>query len=139
MNSHHPLSPPSSGPPAGGSDQLEYDPVYLQSRRELGVILILFATFFLWSVGACYWLGYVDPDGSEPVTVSAIWGMPTWVFWGILVPWLAVDVAALWFCFFYMKDDDLGKSHEGEDLMEQVLHHDHPSHGKQDPIAKGGK
>jgi len=139
MNSHQPLSPNPPGPPAGHSDQLDYDPVYLQSRRELGVILILFLVFSLWSVGTCYWLGYIDPEGSETTATAMTWGMPTWVFWGILMPWLAVDVAALWFCFFYMKDDNLGDAHEGEDLTEQLRHHDDPSDGGQDMIAEGGK
>jgi hypothetical protein len=121
MNSHLPSSPDPAHSPSVDAEPLNYDPVYLQSRRELGVILVLFLTFFVWSVGVCYWLGY-DPPGSAEGTVAMIWGMPTWVFWGILVPWLAVDVAAVWFCFFVMKDDDLGETHEGEDVVRQVQH-----------------
>jgi len=38
--------------------------------------------------------------------------MPSWVVWGIAVPWIVADIFTVWFCFFYMKDDDLGLSPE---------------------------
>jgi hypothetical protein len=91
------------------------DPVYVHSRREATVIVSLIGLFCVWSVTVCYWFGYVSPEGPiEPV--STIWGMPAWVFWGILLPWLVVDAVAVWFCFFFMEDDDLGENQpEGGD------------------------
>jgi hypothetical protein len=111
--------PPFSSPPPSDAEPLPLDPVFLQSRRELAVIVLLFLGFFAWSVGTCYAWGYM-PAESAGEAVSMTWGMPTWFVWGILFPWLAVDVAALWFCFFYMKDDDLGEAHETEDVVRQV-------------------
>jgi hypothetical protein len=41
--------------------------------------------------------------------------MPSWVFWGVLVPWLVADLFALWFCFFFMADDPLRDAEEEGD------------------------
>lgn len=111
----------SSRPDPVPDSPTDYDPVYLRARRELVVIVLLFAIFCIWAVGVCYVSGYVAPGG-EPEEISLTLGMPSWAFWGLLVPWLAVDAVAVWFCFFYMRDDDLGEAHEGEDLAEQVEH-----------------
>jgi len=121
---------------------IDWDPEFLQSRREFYVILLLFTVFACWSLGVCYWMGYAPPAsqatilspatppgtgnfaasvpaqngyGEPKLAASAthkatsatesIWlvfGMPAWVFWGIALPWLAVDLVAFWFCFFYM-------------------------------------
>ena len=44
-------------------------------------------------------------------TFRPILGMPSWVFWGVLVPWLVCAVFTFWFAGFFMADDDLGKDH----------------------------
>ena len=112
-------SPNSAANKLPGKD--EYDPVFIHARRETLVIVALFAAFFLWSLFVCYNYGYLRPDAPE-APVKIVLGMPSWVFWGLFVPWIVVDVVAVWFCFFYMKADDLGEAHEGEDLAEQVEH-----------------
>ncbi|MBJ42861.1 MAG: hypothetical protein CMJ80_06200 [Planctomycetaceae bacterium] len=99
----------------------EFDPTYLNALRETKVIIALFAVFCVWSVCVCYTYGYISPEETVDV-IPTVWGIPSWVFWGILLPWLAVDVVAVWFCFFYMKVDDLGEAHEDEDLTEQIAH-----------------
>ncbi len=99
----------------------EYDTTYLNSLRELYVIIGLFAVFCFWSIFVCYNYGYLSP-GEQLGEVSTVLGMPSWAFWGIGLPWLVVDAVAVWFCFFYMTADDLGEAHEGEDLAEQVAH-----------------
>ncbi|QDU92825.1 DUF997 family protein [Lignipirellula cremea] len=97
------------------------DPVYLNARRESFVIVALFAVFILWSVTVCVYFGYLPTtaEGEAP-EISLVLGMPAWAFWGLLAPWLAVDVVAFWFCFFFMKNDDLGE--------EQVSDVPQPSH-----------
>jgi hypothetical protein len=35
--------------------------------------------------------------------------MPSWVFWGIMVPWAACALFTFWFAGFFMTDDDLGE------------------------------
>jgi hypothetical protein len=89
----------------GTDDRPEYDPVFLNSRREAGVIFVIWLVGLLWAVPFCYVTGYIDDY--TPETFSTTWGIPTWLFWGIAVPWLVADLITTWFCFRYMKDDDL--------------------------------
>jgi hypothetical protein len=102
-------------------DKEQYDPVFLHARREAIVIILLFSGFCAWSISVCLTQGYLESDESL-ATIDTTFGMPTWTFWGIFVPWLVVDVVAVWFCFFFMKADDLGDVHENEDLHEQLEH-----------------
>ncbi|MCA9156369.1 MAG: hypothetical protein R3C99_20220 [Pirellulaceae bacterium] len=104
-----------------GESMPPYDPVYLHSLRELFVIVILFTIFLIWSITTCYIVGYAEP-GTEPASTPLWLGMPAWAFFGVFLPWVVVDVVAVWFCFFFMQNDDLGEAHEGEDLAEQVRH-----------------
>ncbi|HUG70254.1 MAG TPA: hypothetical protein VMM76_21065 [Pirellulaceae bacterium] len=103
------------------TDQPEYDTTYLNSLREAYVIIALFAVFCFWSIFVCYNYGYLNP-GEQRSEISLVLGMPSWAFWGLAFPWIVVNFVAVWFCFFYMKVDDLGEPHEGEDIAEQVAH-----------------
>ena len=85
----------------------QLDPVYVHSRREAVVILAAFSCFLVWVLGVSWLLGYREQP-FQPV--SLILSLPAWVFWAVLVPWIAADLFILWFCFFYMEDDDLGES-----------------------------
>jgi hypothetical protein len=86
------------------------DPLVLHARRETLVILAAFVVCMIWSIGCCYWLGYGGADGgSDGGPVAQVLGMPSWVFWGVGVPWVAADLFAVWFCFFFMVDDPLGE------------------------------
>ena len=98
-----PASPVESGP-------VEYDPVFLHSRKEALVIFGLWGVALLWAVPYCYLQGYVQDSGGDPEQLAILWGMPRWVVWGIVVPWLVADLFTTWFCFFYMADDDLGEA-----------------------------
>lgn len=88
----------------------QFDPTFLHARREAVVIVLLFLTFCCWSIATSYFLGYSTNRPGDTNAIVA--GMPAWVFWGIFIPWIGVDVAALWFCFVYMADDDLGEEEE---------------------------
>ena len=98
------------------------DPVVVHGRREAIVILSAFVVCLIWSITCCYLLGYPGPEslpseghGSHALPngqVARVLGMPGWVFWGVLVPWFAADVFALWFCFFFMADDPLGEAED---------------------------
>ena len=76
------------------------------------MILAAFAVCLVWSVGWCRLTGYHEPVGAP---VSTLLGMPHWVFWGVLVPWLAADAFALWFCFRFVADDPLGEPEDETD------------------------
>ena len=107
-------SPISSENPS----QTEYDAIFLNSRREAIIIFCVWLAGFVWAVPYCYLNGFqgnIDPENLE-----TIWGIPSWLFWGIFVPWIVADLFTTWFCFCYMKDDDLGETHEGADLQEEI-------------------
>lgn len=93
-------------------EPIEYDPFFLNARREAIVIFCLWVTALIWAVPFCYLNGYGDID---PATFSTTWGIPTWLFWGILVPWIVADIFTTWFCFCYMKDDAMGDVPETPD------------------------
>ena len=87
----------------------EWDPTFLHARREAIVIFFTWFAALIWAVPFCYVNGY----GPDVDTSNTTWGIPSWLFWGILVPWIVADVFATWFCFCYMKNDDLGTTPEG--------------------------
>ena len=100
------------------AEPIEYDPIFLNSRKEALVILCVWFVGLLWCVPYCYITGYTDHI--DPQDVKMVWGVPTWVYWGIVVPWIVADVFTTWFCFCYMKDDDLGEAMEGADIEEEI-------------------
>ena len=93
-------------------ESVKYDPVFRHARREAIVILLLWVVMLCWAVPYCYLNGYLHGEAAGPV--ETVLGMPRWVFWGIVVPWLVADVFTIWFCFGYMVDDDLGDAPEDE-------------------------
>ena len=80
------------------------EPGFLHARREAIIIFLVWVAALLWAVPYCYLTGYhVEPD-----QLRLIYGIPSWVFGGIVMPWLVADVFTIVFCLRYMKDDDLG-------------------------------
>jgi fatty acid desaturase len=118
---HCELAMPSQEKPSA----TQYDPTFLHARREAIVIFFVWLTCMVWSVSYCYLNGYLDNDASEfdAQSFSITLGMPTWVFWGIAVPWLLANVATTWFCFAFMQDDDLGTSPEELEAQRQAAEH----------------
>lgn len=82
------------------------DPVFRHSRREALVILALWTASFLWTVPFSYFQGYHKPG--DPLDVSLTFGMPSWVFWGVALPWLVTGLVSMLLCLFFIRDDDLG-------------------------------
>ncbi|MFK7819836.1 MAG: DUF997 family protein [Planctomycetaceae bacterium] len=83
-----------------------YHPTFLNTRREAVIIFIAWCIALLWAVPTCYFLGY----NKTPEELKTVLGIPSWVFWGIGVPWFVADVFTIWFCTFCMTDDDLGEN-----------------------------
>lgn len=104
--------------PAAEVEQLVEDPVYRHSRREAILIFSVWVVALIWTIPFCYLNGYVwDFD---PANVRMILGIPSWAFWGIVCPWLVGDVFTVWFCFFYMRDDDLEPETDPDSLTEPL-------------------
>ena len=82
------------------------DPVYRHSLREAIVVLGLWFACGVYTLSFCLSRGYRAPT-DEPVAL--VLGIPSWVVWGIFTPWIAVNAFAFWFCFVFVRDDDLGE------------------------------
>ena len=80
------------------------DAVVTRSRREALIAFGLWLASLIYTVGYCYLYGY-DRTGQDPKFV--LW-FPDWVFWGIVVPWLACVVASTIFAFGIMGAEPLG-------------------------------
>jgi hypothetical protein len=101
--------------------------LFHNSRREAGLVLLVWALALAWTVGYCYLRGYqhnpadpfdawllqtglaVQPDPEEAATVA---GLPSWVFVGVIVPWLACVGITMYFGMRVIADDDLGAEAE---------------------------
>jgi hypothetical protein len=97
-------------PSKSSSEEFELDPVFLNSRREAWAIFGVWFLCLIWAVPVSYMMGYGQTV--TPGNVPTILGMPVWIFWGIVCPWLVADVITTWFCFCYIKNDDLGVAPE---------------------------
>ena len=89
-------------------DDYEPDPVFVNSLRETFVIISLFLFFMCWSVCVSFFMGNEKNYLVENTeNLSLVWGMPSWVFYGIFLPWMLVNLIGIWFCFGFMKNDNL--------------------------------
>jgi len=86
-----------------------YDPAFLHTRREAGLILVAFLVCLCWTVGFSAWAGY-EP---VPEETRLVMGVPFWVLWGVVVPWLVATVFTVLFALFGIADDDLGEDEAG--------------------------
>lgn len=126
----------SSPQPPAPSGEPNYSDIYRHSRREAVIIFCVWIAAILWAVPYCYMNGY--PRQFDPETFPTVFGVPAWLFWGIAAPWLVADVFTTWFCFCYMKDDDLGETHEGADLAEEIEELHHKQQTAADSAESGG-
>ena len=95
--------------------QYELDPTFVNSRREAIVIFFCWFVAMCWAVPYCYFNGY---NIADPAEIPTTFGIPSWIIWGIGAPWLAADIFTTWFCFCFMKDDELGIAGDEEHLQE---------------------
>jgi hypothetical protein len=88
------------------------DIVVATARREALMVLWIFLAAMLYTVTVCYFLGY----NRAPDSLTFILGFPDWVFWGIVVPWVACVLVSYWFGYVYMTDADLGGNETADEL-----------------------
>jgi hypothetical protein len=84
----------------------KYDPLYRSSLREMKWILGAWIVNCVWVVGYCGWTAFDRGEGNG----SFLMGMPTWVFYGVFVPWIAVTLFTTWFALGKMEDHSLEDS-----------------------------
>ena len=87
------------------------DPVLRSSRREAIVVFVTWLCAMTYTVTYCYHYGY----GQSLDDLKFVFGIPDWVFWGIVVPWGVCSIVAYWFSYRFMQDEDLGKELEESD------------------------
>ena len=95
----------------------ELDPTYSNSLKETKIILLIFAVWAAYTLTVAYQFGYPPPRPSGDATVpevATVLGMPAWIFWAIVVPWLAANFITAWFCFAYFSDDELNEAEEAQ-------------------------
>ena len=89
------------------------------SRREALFVALLWLAAITWTVGYCYLRGYRHaPDSwavqqglAEPRNAAnfrTVAGLPDWVAYGVIAPWLVCSAATVLFGLYGMRDDDLG-------------------------------
>lgn len=94
---------PDATPDSSHSDDKELDPLFVHALREFKASLLIFVLFGIWVVGVSWWLSRPTEPDSTQITM----GIPTWVFWGVAIPWVAANALIFWFCFRFMTDDPL--------------------------------
>ncbi|WP_435007171.1 hypothetical protein P12x_004535 [Tundrisphaera lichenicola] len=91
------------------------DTVLRHARREGLIIGLAWLASTIYCCSYSWLFGYGDAE--HPLTkadVRPILGIPSWCFWGYIVPWGVCALFTVWFAGFYMIDDDLGRDHSIE-------------------------
>ena len=78
---------------------------YRRCLKEAKVAAAIFLLAFLVCIAFIAAWGYPGP-GERPPEPALVWGIPEWVFWGLLVPWLAMMGVTWWFALFVLRDDE---------------------------------
>lgn len=97
--------------------------LYRHARREAILVMLVWALALVWTLGYCYLHGYrhaanswvVQAGLARPVAEQEfrqVAGLPEWVTYGILAPWLACTAVTIVFALFVIRDDDLGTEAE---------------------------
>lgn len=92
------------------------DPVLRSARREAALALLLWLAAAVYTIGYCYTYGYIDIHNPPPnESLALIWGIPSWVFWGILCPWGVCFLVSTWFAFVFIQDAPLEDDSQRDD------------------------
>jgi len=97
------------------------DPVLTSARREALLVLAIWLTACVYSIGVCYRLGY----GRDVATLTYIFGFPDWIFWGVVVPWTVCTGLSFVLSYFVIRDEDLGEEQLEEQLSQRAPEADH--------------
>lgn len=81
------------------------DPVVRSSRREAVITGVTFLAALAWTIGYCGLYAY---GRKADESLKFILGIPDWVFWGVVTPWVICIVFSMYFGAFVMGDEDLG-------------------------------
>jgi len=110
------------------------DPLFRNSLREAKIIIAIWAVALVYTCTYCYlygyeshpsdpaavgpavssWFGPLESFDRDPTTLTTPLGLgiPDWVFYGVITPWIVCIVATFVFCLFIFKEDELGDNQE---------------------------
>ena len=97
-------------PSSLGAAASRTDPVLRAAWREALVVFTLWGAALIWSVGYCALYAYPPKDqlAEAAAKLTFTLGFPTWVFWGIVVPWVLCAILSFVISRFVICDADLG-------------------------------
>lgn len=118
------------------------DPVFRNSLRESIFLLLLWLACCLYTVTYCYLAGYLvhepHPNATGPsignlvgpltafdrypqsLTTPLGLGVPDWVFFGVITPWVVAVAITVLYCLYFFVEDDLSPSKAGRDQPEKA-------------------
>ena len=67
------------------------------------IVFAIWGVFCAWTVGYCQFHAYEIPADK----LTTIFGLPSWVFWGVAVPWCFATTVSVLFALFFIKDHPL--------------------------------
>lgn len=77
--------------------------VLQSSRREARFVAIV------WLLACAYTVGHAALFAYRKEAPALVLGMPAWVLWGVLAPWVACTAVTCWFALRGIRDEDLGE------------------------------
>ncbi len=91
------------------------DPTLRNARREAIIIVAVWALVTIYCCVYSYFTGYIRTGKALGLQdVQPVLGMPSWFFWGVIVPWILCTLFTFWFAGIFMTEDDLGSDHAAE-------------------------
>ena len=89
--------------------------------REALFVFALWGTAMAWSVSYCWLNAYPPQDQLEAAAerLTFTFGFPTWVFYGIVAPWVLCAILSFFISRFVMTDSDLGI--EPEEALKEII------------------
>lgn len=76
-----------------------------QCLREGTMAVAIWLVALVWCCSVMIVKGYIAP-ADRPLEPELLLGMPSWVVWGLFVPWIAQIGATWWFAICWLKDDE---------------------------------
>ncbi|MGI6075167.1 MAG: DUF997 family protein [Pyramidobacter sp.] len=75
---------------------------YALCLKEFKIAAVTTMAYILICCCLCWFLGY----NKEPSQITLIAGIPSWIVWGVVVPWVVMVIFTVIYSFFIMEGDD---------------------------------
>ncbi len=82
------------------------DPLLKSAKREALVTAVLTLAALGYTIGYAAMFGY----GRTAESLSFVLGVPDWVFWGIVTPWVVCLALSWWFSSWLVEDETLERA-----------------------------